>query len=88
MVWLHSGGNVLGSASEKLYQPDGLVKQAVADGQPVVYVAINYRLGMFGFAMSKALKGAKQTNVGFRDQQLAFQCRRAPQAPHCSLNSL
>jgi carboxylesterase type B len=40
-----SGGHALGSGSEKLYTPDGLVRQATADGNPIVFVAINYRLG-------------------------------------------
>lgn len=39
------GGDALGSASDQLYQPDGLVRQARLNGQPVIYVGINYRLG-------------------------------------------
>lgn len=35
----------MGSASDILYEPDGLVKLAAADGVPLVYVGINYRLG-------------------------------------------
>ncbi|KAI1384570.1 lipase [Hypoxylon trugodes] len=73
MVWIHGGGHALGSASEILYKPDGLVKQAVADGQPLIFVAINYRLGFFGFAISKALIDAKQTNAGLHDQRRALE---------------
>ncbi|KAE8154789.1 alpha/beta-hydrolase [Aspergillus avenaceus] len=72
-VWIHGGGHALGSASEVLYTPDGLVGQAAADGQPVVWVAINYRLGFFGFATSKALVDAKHTNAGLRDQRAALE---------------
>lgn len=39
------GGHALGSAYEMLYEPDGLVRQAASDGQPLIFVAINYRLG-------------------------------------------
>ena len=39
------GGDALGSASDILYTPDGLVRQAKLNGQPVIYVGINYRLG-------------------------------------------
>lgn len=39
------GGDALGSASDILYTPDGLVRQARLNGQPVIYVGINYRLG-------------------------------------------
>nr|AIF75063.1 carboxylesterase [Daldinia eschscholtzii] len=73
LVWLHGGGHALGSASDVLYEPDGLVKQAAADGQPVIYVGINYRLGIFGFAISKALIEAKHTNAGLRDQRAALE---------------
>ncbi|KAI1504895.1 lipase [Biscogniauxia marginata] len=73
MVWMHGGGHALGSASEVLYTPDGLVKQAATDGQPLIFVAINYRLGFFGFATSKAMVEAKLTNAGLRDQRAAFE---------------
>ena len=36
---------MFGSASDLLYQPDGLVRQTKLNGQPVIYVGINYRLG-------------------------------------------
>ncbi|OTA97448.1 hypothetical protein M434DRAFT_26753 [Hypoxylon sp. CO27-5] len=73
MVWLHGGGHTLGSASDVLYEPDGLIKQASADGQPLIFVGINYRLGFFGFATSKALIEAKHTNAGLRDQRAALE---------------
>ncbi|KAI1135034.1 alpha/beta-hydrolase [Hypoxylon sp. FL0543] len=73
MVWLHGGGHALGSASDVLYEPDGLIKQAAADGQPLIFVGINYRLGFFGFAASKALLKAKHTNAGLRDQRAALE---------------
>ncbi|KAL8706321.1 MAG: hypothetical protein Q9201_000640 [Fulgogasparrea decipioides] len=67
-----SGGDALGSASDQLYQPEGLIRQAKSNGQPVIFVGINYRLGIFGFATSKALVAAKQANNGLRDQRAAF----------------
>ncbi|OTA63162.1 alpha/beta-hydrolase [Hypoxylon sp. EC38] len=73
MVWLHGGGHALGSASDVLYEPDSLIKQASADGQPLIFVGINYRLGFFGFATSKALIEAKHTNAGLRDQRAALE---------------
>ncbi|KAL9112657.1 MAG: hypothetical protein Q9187_007740 [Circinaria calcarea] len=66
------GGNALGSASDQLYRPDGLVQQASSNGQPVIFVGINYRLGIFGYATNKALKDANHTNAGLRDQRAAF----------------
>lgn len=73
MVYIHGGGHALGSAYETLYTPDGIVKQAVADKQPLIYVAINYRLGLFGFASSDTLIKSQETNAGLRDQRLAFE---------------
>ncbi|KAI1383622.1 alpha/beta-hydrolase [Hypoxylon trugodes] len=72
-VWLHGGGHALGSASDDLYDPSGLVRQAAEDGQPIIYVGINYRLGLFAFATSDALVKAKHTNVGLRDQRAALE---------------
>ncbi|RDW83864.1 uncharacterized protein DSM5745_04190 [Aspergillus mulundensis] len=69
IVWIHGGGHILNSASDILYEPDGLVKHALAKGRPVIYVGINYRLGLFGFATSTTLIERKETNVGLRDQR-------------------
>ncbi|KAL4884048.1 Alpha/Beta hydrolase protein [Aspergillus karnatakaensis] len=73
VVWIHGGGHALGSASDILYEPDGLLKRAVDDGRPVIYAGINYRLGIFGFATSKTLVERKETNVGLRDQRAALE---------------
>ncbi|KAJ5173918.1 Carboxylesterase type B [Penicillium coprophilum] len=78
-VWIHgdaneqTGGHALGSASDILYEPDGLVNLAAADGQPLVYVGINYRLGLFGFATSETMIERKDTNAGLRDQRAALE---------------
>ncbi|KAI0014604.1 lipase [Xylariomycetidae sp. FL0641] len=73
VVWVHGGGHILGSASDILYEPDGLLKQGVNDGRPMIFVSINYRLGLFGFAKSKPLLEDKHTNAGLRDQRAALE---------------
>ncbi|PLB55452.1 alpha/beta-hydrolase [Aspergillus steynii IBT 23096] len=73
VVWIHGGGHALGSGSDILYTPDGLVEQAAADNQHLIYVAINYRFGLFGFATSKAMIEAGQANAGLRDQRAALE---------------
>ncbi|KAJ0418859.1 Alpha/Beta hydrolase protein [Aspergillus carlsbadensis] len=73
VVWIHGGGHALGSASDILYEPDGLVKLAAAEGLPLVYVGINYRLGLFGFAASGALRKTNDANAGLRDQRAALE---------------
>ena len=45
IVYLHGGGDALGSASDQLYTPDGMVSLSKANDQSVIYVGINYRLG-------------------------------------------
>lgn len=55
------------------FNPVGLVQQAVKNDQPVIYAAMNYRLGVFGFASAGALRSAKSENIGLRDQYLALQ---------------
>ncbi|OJJ42290.1 hypothetical protein ASPZODRAFT_155393 [Penicilliopsis zonata CBS 506.65] len=61
------------SASDVLYNPDGLVREAIGVGKAVIYVGVNYRLGFFGFATSKAMVEKKQTNAGLRDQRAALE---------------
>lgn len=38
----------------------------------MVFVAVNYRLGAFGFLAGKALQREGSTNLGLRDQRLAM----------------
>ncbi|KAL4954956.1 Alpha/Beta hydrolase protein [Aspergillus filifer] len=73
VVYIHGGGHALGSASDILYKPDGLIEKSVADGRPLIYAGINYRLGFFGFATSKAFIEKKETNAGLRDQRAALE---------------
>ncbi|KAI2474993.1 PnbA Carboxylesterase type B [Pyrenophora tritici-repentis] len=40
---------------------------------PIVFVSINYRLGLFGFLAGAAIERAGLTNNGYRDQRLALE---------------
>ncbi|KAK5627848.1 hypothetical protein RRF57_003563 [Xylaria bambusicola] len=73
MVWIHGGSFWSGKNSEASNSPDGIVSQSVANGMPVIVVAINYRLGFFGFAQSAALEAEGSENAGLRDQRLALE---------------
>ncbi|KEZ45609.1 Uncharacterized protein SAPIO_CDS1963 [Scedosporium apiospermum] len=73
MVWIHGGGFWTGGNNEPTTAPDGLVLESVENGLPVIHVAINYRLGFFGFAQSDALEAEGSENAGLRDQRLAFE---------------
>ncbi len=73
MVWIHGGGYATGQVYEQVYEPVGLVRESVASCHPVIWVATNYRVGMFGYAASDALNMAKSENAGLRDQRVALQ---------------
>lgn len=73
VVWVHTGGVVKGSAYDPHFDPDKLVKRSVSLGNPIIYVAINYRLTIFGFARLPLLKAQNSLNVGMRDQRAGFQ---------------
>jgi carboxylesterase type B len=52
--------------------PTGLVSQAAANGKPVIYVAVNFRINMFGYASSDALRKMGSLNAGLKDQRLGI----------------
>lgn len=68
MVWIHGGAFLLGSA--RAYTGAHLAAQG-----DIVVVAINYRLGVFGFVnFGEALGDDRiESNLGLRDQVLALQ---------------
>lgn len=45
MLFIHGGSFVYGSKEEPVIQPEGLIRQSVVLGSPVISVNINYRLG-------------------------------------------
>lgn len=71
LFWIYGGGFTLGSTS--MYDGDNIVSQSVALNQPVVYVAVAYRLGGFGFLHGKELTAENATNLGLRDQRLGLE---------------
>jgi carboxylesterase type B len=73
VIWLHGGGVVKGSAYDSHFEPDNLINHSKTINTPVIYVAIHYRLTIFGFARSSTLKDQHSLNVGMRDQRAGFQ---------------
>ena len=55
--------------------PSGLIKSSQADGSPgIIFVAMNYRLGAFGFLSGPSLEAAGGvSNAGLYDQRLALE---------------
>ncbi|PFH59241.1 hypothetical protein XA68_12640 [Ophiocordyceps unilateralis] len=73
MVFIHGGSFWTGQNQELTIAPDGMIVESVRNGLPVIHVAMNYRLGFFGFAQSDALKRQGSENAGLRDQRLAME---------------
>jgi carboxylesterase type B len=73
MVWVHGGSFWYGAKNEPSTRPDGLIRQSIENGLPVMHVSVNYRLGFFGFAQSDTLLGEGSMNAGLRDQRLAIE---------------
>lgn len=71
VVWIFGGGFELGST--QTYDGSSFVKKSVSLGQPVMYVAINYRVGGFGFLAGSDLQSEGNTNLGLKDQRLGLQ---------------
>lgn len=73
VVHIHGGGVVKGSAYDPHFEPSKLLELSTSLKKPIIYVAINYRLTIFGFARLPILKSQKSINVGMRDQRAAFE---------------
>ncbi|OAL32697.1 hypothetical protein AYO20_07855 [Fonsecaea nubica] len=73
MVWISGQGDEEGSYNYSLYNPTALVTGAATKGTPVIYASMNYRVNIFGFANSPALRTEGSLNAGLLDQRLALQ---------------
>ena len=70
LVWIYGGGFEFGSAS--IYQGDSLVSSSVGLNMPVIFVAMNYRVGGFGFMPGTEVKKDGSANLGLLDQRQAM----------------
>ncbi|XP_067007368.2 esterase FE4 [Anabrus simplex] len=64
MVWIHGGGFMFGSGNRNRQGPQFLINKGI------VYVSINYRLGIFGFLSTE--DEVVPGNAGMKDQVLAL----------------
>ncbi|KAH8734514.1 Alpha/Beta hydrolase protein [Ilyonectria robusta] len=73
MVWIHGGGYDIGFKDQAPFDsPAGLLARSQFDDQEgIIFISINYRLGMFGFLYND---GADMIgNAAFWDQRLALE---------------
>ncbi|KAK7032667.1 carboxylic ester hydrolase [Favolaschia claudopus] len=67
IVWIHGGGYISGSAS--IFRGTDIIAQS---NRGVVVVAIQYRLGLFGFLPGAEVKNNGALNAGLLDQDFAL----------------
>ncbi|PNS18187.1 Secreted lipase [Sphaceloma murrayae] len=72
VVWLPGGGRLEGGSRDPRWNGTFMVEESVSLRRPVMFVSINYRLGVFGQLSGSTLKSAGVTNMGFRDQRQAL----------------
>ncbi|KAL1592626.1 hypothetical protein SLS60_011042 [Paraconiothyrium brasiliense] len=70
LFWIFGGGFELGST--QMYDGTSLVTSSISEGKPVVFVAVNYRVGGFGFLPGKEILKDGSANLGLLDQRLGL----------------
>lgn len=71
LFWIFGGGFELGST--QMYDGSSLIKESVAQGKPIIFVAVNYRVGGFGFMGGKEILADGSSNLGLLDQRLGLE---------------
>lgn len=71
LFWIFGGGFELGST--QLYDGSNIVQKSIALGEPIIWVAVNYRVGGFGFLPGKEIKADGASNLGLKDQRLGLE---------------
>lgn len=70
LIWTHGGG--FEQVSTANFDGSSFVASSVAPHMSVVIVAMNYRLGGFGFLPGAEIFGDDASNTGLLDQFLAL----------------
>ncbi|KAI0181227.1 sterol esterase [Hypoxylon sp. FL1284] len=71
LFWIFGGGFELGSP--QMYDASSLVSNGVDQGKPFVFVAVNYRVGGFGFMAGKEILADGASNLGLLDQRMGLE---------------
>lgn len=53
-----------------MYDGEDILTQAIAQNQPFVFVAVNYRVAGFGFLPGKEILADGAANLGLLDQRM------------------
>lgn len=71
LLWIFGGSFELGGSNN--YDATSLFASAVPQGQPFIFVAVNYRLNGFGFLGGKEILQDGAANLGLLDQRMALE---------------
>lgn len=71
VFWIYGGGFEFGSTST--YDASELIRTSIAQNKDIIYVAVNYRVGGFGFLPGSEIKKDGSANLGLLDQRLGLQ---------------
>ncbi|KAL4734576.1 Alpha/Beta hydrolase protein [Aspergillus similis] len=71
IYWIYGGAFELGWSS--MYDGTSLVNFGVSIGKPFLFVAINYRVGGFGFLAGKEILADGAANIGLLDQRMGLE---------------
>lgn len=71
LFWIFGGGFELGST--QMYDGTSIIAESVSQGKPIIFVAVNYRVGGFGFLPGKEILKDGSANLGLLDQRLGLQ---------------
>lgn len=71
LFWMYGGGFALGSTNT--YDGASLVREGVANNQPFIFVAVNYRVGGFGFMPGIEMLNEGSANAGLLDQRMGLE---------------
>lgn len=69
--WIYGGGFQLGATVT--YDGTSLLATAIAQNQPMIYVAVNYRVAGFGFLPGAEILKNGSANLGLLDQRMGLQ---------------
>ncbi|KAK8134333.1 Alpha/Beta hydrolase protein [Apiospora sp. TS-2023a] len=69
--WIFGGGFELGSP--QMYDATSLLANAVTQGKPFIFAAVNYRVAGFGFLPGKEILADGAANLGHLDQRMGLE---------------
>ncbi|KAI0741844.1 carotenoid ester lipase precursor [Daedaleopsis nitida] len=72
LVWIYGGAFAVGSNAMPAYDGSHVVQRSIDLGEPIIYVAINYRLNIFGFLGGQQVKDVGVGNLGLQDQRASL----------------